>query len=257
LSKREICVISGLSVLTWNFARNALIVVLVQTMFLGRQRIDDRLEDALLDRDIGFPVLFMGDDHLVIAEDESFQEIPQLRVGCRDVDMAAPHPWLSLPAELYEGKRLGIVDDHAIVVDHGIGGEILVGLEVQILLHAGQVDVLSLYTVVKLLRDFKKIGCPADDPPIRVDARIVHKRNEAAEYFGDAASRVRRIDVDDSLPIESPGLLIDVVDRIIPYDGAVIMQSSHGTLLPTCLISFSLPGKKERCTEPRSPRFPL
>ena len=108
-------------------------------------------------------------------------------------------------------RRLRVVDDDVVVlVLELLRVERVVAVE-RLLLLRRQTERVTLERVVDRLRDREELVLAVDDPPLDVEADVLHQRDEGVVDLGHAAAERRRRDMDDSLPLERLGETADVV----------------------------------------------
>ena len=90
--------------------------------------------------------------------------------------MATPNPGALLLVMMNHRKRLGVMDDHHIVILQVISYRIILddGL-IDFYLTVAQINLRTLEGVVHLLGDAEEIGRPVDDSPVGLDTQIVHQ----------------------------------------------------------------------------------
>src|SRR5947208_9622463 len=87
-----------------------------QLAVLGRERIDRRCDEALLDRQF-LGIFRQAEDREVVLVRELTQILPPGGIGCGKIDVALPQPWrLLLPYIAHQRQRLRIVDDYSVAV---------------------------------------------------------------------------------------------------------------------------------------------
>jgi len=126
---------------------------------------------------------------------------------------------------------VGIVDENTIMVDVGIGGEGLVGLDVKLLLHLGEIYRLPLEGVVELLGDGEEVRVPVKKAPARINPYIVHQGDEAVEDLSNPTTDTGGVDMEDMHSIKAPRPPVDIRYYLLPYNIPIILQGSHLSLL--------------------------
>ena len=180
------------------------------------------------------PVLETGEQELphredqrVVLADQRHQEVAHLRIGRRGVDVAPPDP-LGVPAagEGPERRRLGVVDHVHVVerVEHLRGA--LVHLEVDAALARAEIVPRALERVVDRLGHREELRVPVDEPPVGLKPQRLQDRDVPRQQLGHAAPGSGGVDVADAQPLEGLRQAEELVDEIVPDQGAVALQAT-------------------------------
>jgi hypothetical protein len=78
---------------------------------------------------------------------------------------------------------------------------------------------------VDRLRDVEELLGPADDPPLGVEADVVHERDERVVDLGHTAAEGRRRHVEDALAPQRLGQAVDLVDEAPRDERAVVSEA--------------------------------
>jgi len=156
------------------------------------------------------------------------KDLEHLVVRGREVDVAAPDPVRVRVREMVdESCRLGIVDDHDVVVVVELLGVHRVVVPVDLLVGPRQAARVALERVVDRLRDCEEFVGPGHDPPLDVEADVLHERDQGVVDLGDAAAEGGRRHVDDALADQRLGKPANLVhhsargERGVVRDGLI------------------------------------
>jgi len=152
---------------------------------LQRKRVDRRHDEGLWRSDV-LRVLGQRHDDCVVLLDEAAQIGPDFRVGRRQVDVAAPHPWTGAAVMIDQRQRLRVVHHHEVVVHVHAQGVLEIDLLVDLLLQLGEVDLAALQRVVQLLGDVEEVGAALDQPPVGLDAKVAREQGGGGQHLRDA-----------------------------------------------------------------------
>ena len=197
-----------------------------QRHVLRRQRVDrrrhhHRVGQAVARRD----VLRHVEHRQVVRLEHRQQEVEHLLVGRREVDVAAPDPLRAVLRGVHpEGRRLGVVDHHeVVVVREAADVHQVVAIEDR-LVRVGQRPRVALQRVVHLLRDVEELVAAVHDLPVGLQAGVVHQRHEAVEDLRDPAAEAGGVDVEHPLALERPRERPDVGHQVAGHDAVVVGQ---------------------------------
>ena len=170
-------------------------------------------------------VLVAMEDHRVVGAQPGKQELEDVLVRRGEIDVAAPDPVAAVGAGMVDHTGgLRVVDDHVV---EGIGERLRVPEVVapeDLLLVLGERTGRSLETVVDRLRDVEELLLPVDDPPLGVEARVAHERDERVEDLGDAATERGRGEVEDALAGKRLGERLQLLHQPPARDRRVVRQ---------------------------------
>jgi len=149
-----------------------------------------------LDRNVGQGKTAERKHRRVVAFEVGPEEVPDLRIWLRSVDMAAPDPPRRvLAVQPEQRQRLRVVDHYQVVLlfeERGIAGG--VG-EVGFLLGRPQLALGSLKAVVDRFSDRKELLVAGNEFPVDHDPQVSQEGDLGAEDFGDAAPVWRGVDM--------------------------------------------------------------
>src|SRR5919109_2345409 len=192
---------------------------------LRRQWIDRRRPDERLGQVIRpWHVLRHVEDRRVVPGDQRQQELEDVLVRRREIDVAAPDPLSRGVGGVVDHRhRLGVVDDHEVVVRVvEVGGVRAVVFVEDLLLLLGQPLRIPLQRVVDRLRDVEELVLSLDDQPVRLEPGALHERDERVVDLGDAAPESGGRDVGDALPGKRATESLDVGHQPATADRRVI-----------------------------------
>ena len=116
------------------------------------------------------------------------------------------------------------MDDHEVGVVLELGRvQLLVAEEDRLVLGAQPLG-RALERVVDRLRDVEELLLAADDPPLDLEARVLHERDERVVDLRDAAAEGGRREVDDALALERLREPADLVHEPARRDRRVVAQ---------------------------------
>ena len=182
---------------------------------LRRERVDRRRPDRR-HRKVGRlrDVLAPVEDGRVVACEGRQEEVEHLLVRRGQVDVAAPDP-ASVRARkvVADGRRLRVVDDDEVVFAFDPRGVELVVSPKDLLLLLAQALRIPLERVVDRLRHVEELVLAVNDPPLRVEAGVAHKRDQRVVDLGDAAAERRRGQMQHALAGERLGQAADLLHQ--------------------------------------------
>src|SRR5512133_1394980 len=117
---------------------------------------------------------------------------------------------------------LWVVDDDEVVVVLEFAGVQLLVTPEDLALLVGQALRIALERVVDRLRDVPELFGALDDPPLGLEAGILHQRDEGVVDLRNTASEGRRREVYDTLPGERLGQPLDLIHEPTRRDSRVI-----------------------------------
>ena len=120
--------------------------------------------------------------------------------------------------------RLRIVDDHEVVVVREVARVQLLVASEDLLVRLAQPVRVALDRVVNRLRDVEEVLGSADDPPLDLEARVLHQRHERVVDLRDTAAERSRREVHDPLSRERRGQLADLVHQPARRERRVIRE---------------------------------
>ena len=121
--------------------------------------------------------------------------------------------------------RLGVVDDHDVELAlERVGVQLRVAAE-DLLLLLGERGLVALEPVVDRLRDVEELVLAVDDPPLGVEARVLHERDERVQDLGHAAAERGRREVQDAQALERLRERGDLVHETAPGDRGVVREN--------------------------------
>jgi hypothetical protein len=227
------------------------------------QRIDGRINDSLFHGQVGFSVVLAGDDHNIITEDERLDVIPDTRIGIGDIDVTSPYPGLYLFIVFDKGQRLGIMDNHTIMIEMSDFRKTLVCFQIKLFFITGQIYGLSLEGIVKFFGDIEKIGRSGQNTPSGIHAHVIQQQYEIVQNFSHAPPVGRGIDVHNVFVDQFMGFLIDVPQNLFSHYGKVVVHALHLVVLflgieTVALYNISCFGGqgREKGTKSSSQRIP-
>jgi hypothetical protein len=140
--------------------------------------------------------------------------------------MTLPDPGrISFLEILYQGQRLGIVNDDCIAILYVKSGRIFEhDLFVDGFIGIRNVDHFPLQCVVQLLGAGKKGRSSLNHAPSGCDAHGVEYQRERSEDFGDAAAVKRRADMNKMQRAKRVTLLEDSLDGCCANERLVLFQ---------------------------------
>src|SRR3954471_7084997 len=148
------------------------------------------------------------EDARVVAADRGEQKVEDLLVRRREVDVAPPDPArLRLGEVVDQANRLRIVDDHEVVVVREVARVQLLVASEDLLVRVAQAMRVALDRVVNRLRDVEEVLGSANDPPLDLEAGVLHQRHERVVDLCDTAAERGCREVHDPLPCERRGEL--------------------------------------------------
>ena len=101
------------------------------------------------------------------------------------------------------------MNDDAVMMHVGKPGKIIIDLQVQALLVLGQmIESTALQAVMEAFGNLKEFLAAMKDAPSRMDTHVVHEQDQGIQYFGNAASLVGGIDMNDMFAVQTPGSAI-------------------------------------------------
>ena len=182
---------------------------------LGRQRIDrGRPDEGLSQRDLVRHVLLAVEDRCVVALERGPQEVDHVAVRRRQIDVTAPDPTRLRLGEVVDHRRgLRVVDDHEVVVVLEFLRVLGVVAAEDLLLGLGQATLVALERVVDRLRDAEELVGALDDPPLDVEPRIDHQRDQRVVDLGHAAAERGRREMHDALAAQRLGETVDLLHQ--------------------------------------------
>ena len=143
-----------------------------------------------------------GKDAGVEAPDLGLEKLPDGAVGAAGVDVAPPDPdSLPLRAKGQQSRRLGVVDEDEIGRLEFVAERLRVfDLHRLVGVHVLFAEILpeSLERVVDFFRGREIGGVPLDHLPGRLEAHVVHQRDEPVENFRHPAPVAGRVHMDDA-----------------------------------------------------------
>ena len=118
--------------------------------------------------------------------------------------------------------RLRVVHDHEVVVVRELARVQLLVAPEDLLLRLAEALRVSLQRVVDRLRDVEELLGAPDDPPLDLEARVLHQRDERVVDLGDAAAERGRRQMDDALARERLRQRADLVHQPARRDRRVV-----------------------------------
>ena len=172
------------------------------------------------------------EQRLRIVADVGQQLADRVRVGRREVDVAAPDPALGLlrarggtsPPAAGRGSSATsqppdeLAGVHLVVV--APGGPLLLA----------EVLGRALQRVVHQLGRVEELLAAVDDLPLDVEPDVLHQRDERVEDLADAAAERGGRDVDDLAALQGRGELPDLVDQVPADDVRVVGRGAWSRL---------------------------
>ena len=162
-----------------------------------------------------------GPHRRVVQLHERAEELPHLRVGVGEVDVAAPDPRgvLHLAAEALaeeaeHRRRLRVVHHDVVVVALEEQRVVEHLLEVRALHARRPLDVGALEPVVHGLGDGEELVAAVHHLPVGVDADAAQQRHVGGEQLGDAAAVRGGVDVQHARALQRLRQLADLVDDL-------------------------------------------
>ena len=169
------------------------------------------------------------EQRLRVVLDVGQQLRDRLRVGRREVDVAAPHPALGLLGhEPVQRRRLRVVDQADVPAAGQLAGVHLVVAPPGRPLLLVEVLGSALERVVHQLGRVEELLAPVDHLPLAVQAHVAHQRHERVEDLRDAAAERGRRDVHDPLALQRLGQLADFGDQLPAADVRVVGERLVG-----------------------------
>ena len=179
------------------------------------------------ERQVGVRHVFAHvEDRRVVATDRRQQDVEDLFVRRREVDVPAPDPFRAPLGERVDHRHgLWVVDDHVVVVGLRELRRVLgvVAGEDRLLLVAQRARS-ALQSVVDRLRDVEELVLAVDDPPLDVEARVRHQRHERVVDLRDATAERGGRHVHDAFALERLGQPLDLVHQPARDQRGVIAQ---------------------------------
>ena len=135
----------------------------------------------------------------------------------------APDPMRARVLEVVDHPGgLWVVDDDEVVVVLELARVQLLVAPEDLALLFGQALRIALKRVVDRLRDVPELFGALDDPPLGLEAGILHQRDEGVVDLRNTASEGRRREVHDTLPGKRFGQPLDLIHEPTRRDGRVI-----------------------------------
>ena len=131
--------------------------------------------------------------------------------------------WLTRD-EVTHGERLRVVDDDEVVGPRELGGVGAADALVEVPRLGREVDRVALQAVVEALGDVVELRRRREDLPVRLEADVVHERDQRVEDLGDAAAEGGGVDVQDLAALELLAELVDLGHQVLGDDAAVVGQ---------------------------------
>ena len=149
---------------------------------------------------------------------------------------------LGRPA-LDEGGRLRVVDEHEIATEVEARGVGAVDREIVVQHGVGEDLLLALERVVERLRHREEVAIALDDLPLRLDAHVVHEGHEASQDLRHPPAHAGGVDVDEVPPADALGDVEEEVHRAPGRDLAIRLDpgagQAHRATPPVATISAS------------------
>ncbi len=196
---------------------------------LRRQRVDRRRHHVDVAVHPLRHVLAHVEQRLRVLLDVGQQLADRVRVGRRQVDVAAPHPALGLLGhQLAQRRRLRVVHQaHVPAAGQLARVDLVVAAPGRPLL---LVEILgrALQRVVHQLGRVEELFAAVDHLPLAVQADVAHQRHERVQDLRDAAAERGRRDVHHALALQRLGQLADLGDQLAAADVRVVGERLVG-----------------------------
>src|SRR6266511_3875744 len=203
-----------------------------QLEVLHRQRIDARWcvhHTVHLER--SGHELGHGPYRCVVQLDERPEELPDHRVGRRQVDVTPPDPLRararrrgSIADEVEERSGLWVVDDDEVVLALEEERVVEKTLEVLTLHLRRPVDVGALQCVVDLLRGGEELVAAVQHLPFRFETDATEQGHVRREELRDTTSVSGRVDVEHACSAHRRRERPNALHRLVADDGGVVTQ---------------------------------
>ncbi len=170
----------------------------------------------------------------IVLHDKLLQKSPDLLFRLRQIDVAAPDPFVVRPF-LHQDNRLGIVDEDDIA-----GGIHLRKIAparfheyLEILL--ADIDLSAVQGVMEFLRDLEELFSPLDHIPANIQPQLPKQGDHPAEDLRHAAADGRGVDIQYPLSPQVLGDQPEILNHGFPDDRGIVIDLYHG-----CSISLSI-----------------
>ena len=195
---------------------------------LRRERIDRGRPDERLGKAVNLRhVLAKVEDRGVVAADRRKQNIEDVRVGRREIDVPSPDPLRTAFGKVIDHcHRLRVVNDHEVVVVRRKETGVLLVVAVEDLdLSRRERTRIALKPVVDRLRDIEELFGTPDHPPFDLEPDVRHQRHKRVIDLGDTAAECRGREMHDAFSTQRLSQPVDVVDEAARHNRSVIGEA--------------------------------
>ena len=232
---------------------------------LRRQRVDRRWPDERLGQAFGVRHVFAQvEDGRVVAADRRQEDVEDLLVRRREVDVSAPDPLGPPRGEVVDHRDgLRVVHDHEVVlVGRQLFGVHDVVAAEDLDLVGGQRAGVALQAVVERLRDVEELLGALDDAPLDLEADVGHQGHERVVDLGDTAAERGRREMDHALGLQRLGEPMNLADETARGDRRVVgealvpdvdeLEQSRGSLPLRAALSWTAASRTAAANRRRS-----